>query len=180
MECRTVVGALCCTLTSIVIVIIIIVSLIGSSSRTNTITTSGPVSLDEHDENNFVKVDGESNTVLVVLNVIFALSTVVGVCSSVFHYCKYRHLPRRRAARQAARQAALAQQQQQIHLAAIFEQLLPSGLASNQVHQPDIPMASLPIQALGPRPIAPGPRPPLAHGPRPMVQSNPTTSKNFR
>ena len=51
-------------------------------------TTSGPVSVEEHNENNFVKVDGESNTVLVVLNVIFALSTVAGICLSFFHYCK--------------------------------------------------------------------------------------------
>lgn len=133
--------ALCCALTAIAIILVIICSLFAPSSRTNNITSSAPINVDEHDERNLVKIEG-SNTVLLVLVVVFAVSTSFGICFSVFHYCKYRHLPRRRA----ARQAALAQQEQQQRLAALCQQLLPGCSAPNPAAQPDMHMVRLPTR----------------------------------
>jgi hypothetical protein len=139
MDWKKVGGALCCSVTAIIIVLVIVCSIFGPSTRTNSITSSAPITLDQHDESNIVKIQG-SNTVLIVLVAVFAVSTSIGVCSFVFHYCKYRHLPRRRA----ARQAALAQQEQQLRLAALCQQLLPGCSAPNPAVQPDMPMARLP------------------------------------
>jgi hypothetical protein len=139
MEWRKVGAALCCSITAIVIVLIIVCTVFAPSSRNNTISSSGPITLDEHDERNIVKIEGD-NTVLIVLVAVFAVSTSIGICSFVFHYCKFQHLPRRRA----AREAALAQQEQQLRLAALCQQLLPGRSAPNPAAQPDTPMVRLP------------------------------------
>ena len=99
-----------------ILVIIFLCIFFASGNRSTSVSTSGPVTVDEHNEKNILKVSG-GNTILIVLVIFFGLTTAIGFCSFILYYCNYVHLPRRRA----ARVATLAKQENQMQMAAMMQ-----------------------------------------------------------
>jgi hypothetical protein len=117
----------------IIVVLLILCGVFFSSSRSNTISSTGPISVDQHDEKNLVKVTG-GNFILTILVTVFGLTTAIGICSWVYQYCTFTHLPRRRA----AREAKLANRETTIRMASICQQLMSGSLAPNPALPPSV------------------------------------------
>lgn len=102
MEWRRIACATGCALTVVAVALITVSSLFASSARTNDIKTTGPVTIDEHDEKNMVKFDG-SSTALIILTILIVVIIIALTITASCCYHRQIYLPQRRVAREQQR-----------------------------------------------------------------------------
>jgi hypothetical protein len=151
MEWRRIACAAGCAITIMGIALIIVSSLFASSARNNTIKSSGPVTIDEHDEKSVVRFDG-SSTALIVLTILVVVIIIAITVTASCCYHRQIYLPRRRVAREQQRVTQDRLRSANDQVANIFHHFNPSNPGPSV--RPSMPLApmharspSLPVPA---------------------------------
>ena len=123
----------------VAIALIIVSSVFASTARSNNIQSSGPISIDEHDEKSLVKIDASGTSTVLIIFLVVLVVIIIVAAACCFHRQVY--LPKRRQDREQQR---VMQEQLHSHndqVASIYRHVYPSPAV------PGMQMASMPARA---------------------------------